>query len=59
MLNGALRRRAQELGIDIIEGVARAAPSKHGASIAVHLADGVALKARLLVAADGVNSQTA
>ena len=56
-LNGALRRRAQKLGIDIIEGVAVRAFDSNGVGISVHLADGTALKARLLVAADGVNSK--
>ena len=56
-LNGALRRRAQKLGIDIIEGVAVSAFDTNGAGVTVHLADGVTLKARLLVAADGVNSK--
>lgn len=56
-LNGALRRRAQKLGIDIIEGVAVGAFDSNGAGITVHLADGATLKARLLVAADGVNSK--
>ena len=56
-LNGALRRRAQKLGIDIIEGVAVSAFDTNGAGVTVHLADGATLKARLLVAADGVNSK--
>jgi 2-octaprenyl-6-methoxyphenol hydroxylase len=56
-LNGALRRRAGELGIDIIEGVAVAAFETGPQHVAVHLADGVTLDARLLVAADGVKSR--
>jgi 2-octaprenyl-6-methoxyphenol hydroxylase len=56
-LNGALRRRAQKLGIDIIEGVAVSAFDTNGAGVTVHLADGATLKVRLLVAADGVNSK--
>ncbi|MBN9551784.1 MAG: FAD-dependent monooxygenase, partial [Alphaproteobacteria bacterium] len=56
-MNGALRRRAGELGIDIIEGVAVSAFDTGGAGITVHLADGAALTARLLIAADGVNSR--
>ncbi|MER8494433.1 ubiquinone biosynthesis hydroxylase [Mesorhizobium sp. M1312] len=56
-LNGALRRRAEKLGIDIIEGVAVNAFDVNGAGITVHLADGATLKARLLIAADGVNSK--
>ncbi|TIM35806.1 MAG: 2-octaprenyl-6-methoxyphenyl hydroxylase, partial [Mesorhizobium sp.] len=38
-LNGALRRRAEKLGIDIIEGVAVSAFDVNGAGITVHLAD--------------------
>ncbi|MER9578489.1 ubiquinone biosynthesis hydroxylase [Mesorhizobium sp. M0189] len=56
-LNGALRRRAEQLGIGIIGGVAVRAFDTNGAGITVHLADGATLKARLLVAADGVNSK--
>lgn len=56
-LNGALRRQADTLGIDVIEGVAVRAFDSDGGGVTVHLADGAALKARLLVAADGVNSK--
>lgn len=57
VLNGALRRRAAELGIDIIEGIA-VSGFQHGPSdMAVHLEDGITFDARLLVAADGVNSR--
>lgn len=56
-LNGALRRQAGALGIDVIEGVAVRAFDSDGGGVTVHLADGAALKARLLVAADGVNSK--
>lgn len=56
-LNGALRRRAGELGIDIIEGVAVAAFDVDGGAATVHLADGATLTTRLIVAADGVNSK--
>ncbi|ESY78366.1 2-octaprenyl-6-methoxyphenyl hydroxylase [Mesorhizobium sp. LNHC221B00] len=56
-LNGALRVRAEKLGIDIIEGVAVQGFETNSAGITVHLADGAALTARLLVAADGVNSK--
>lgn len=57
VLNGALRRRAAELGIDIIEGVAVQAFETGGSGVEIHLADGTSLNARLLVAADGVNSR--
>ena len=57
VLNGALRRRAAELGIDIMEGVAVTSFESGMAASTVHLADGAALEVRLLVAADGVNSR--
>lgn len=56
-LNGALRRKAAELGIDLIEGVAVDMFSVEPGDVTVHLADGAALKTRLLVAADGVKSR--
>jgi 2-octaprenyl-6-methoxyphenol hydroxylase len=56
-LNGALRKRAGELGIDIIEGVSVSAFDASGTGVTVHLADGATVSARLLVAADGVNSK--
>jgi 2-octaprenyl-6-methoxyphenol hydroxylase len=56
-LNGALRQRASELGIDIIEGVGVSAFDATGTGVTVHLADGATISARLLVAADGVNSK--
>ena len=55
--NGALRRLAGELGIDIIEGVAVSGFDVGSASVSVHLADGVVVDSRLLVAADGVRSK--
>lgn len=57
VLNGALRRRAADLGIDIIEGVAVQGFDTGPANVSVHLADGIVVNARLLVAADGVNSK--
>ena len=56
-LNGALRRRAAELGIDIMEGIAVQAFDTDVGGVTVHLADGATLRARLLVAADGVKSR--
>ena len=57
VLNGALRKRAAALGIDLIEGVAVSGFEQGGATVAVHLADGITLDTRLLVAADGVRSR--
>ncbi|MCC6203535.1 MAG: ubiquinone biosynthesis hydroxylase [Hyphomicrobiales bacterium] len=57
VMNRALRRRASDLGIDIIEGVAVQGFDVTGAGVTVHLADGVTIDARLLVAADGVKSR--
>lgn len=57
VLNGALRRRAAELGVDIIEGVAVQTFEAGVAGTKVHLADGVGIDTRLLIAADGVNSK--
>lgn len=57
VLNRALRRRAGELGVDIVEGVAVLGFDVGAAHVTVHLADGVTLQARLLVAADGVKSR--
>lgn len=57
ILNGALRRRAAELGVDIVEGVAVQSFTTGMATVAVVLADGVTVQTRLLVAADGVKSR--
>ena len=56
-MNAALRRRAGELGIAIVEGVAVDHFDVDGASVTVALADGGSIEARLLVAADGVKSR--
>lgn len=56
-LNAALRRRAAELGIAMIEGVGVTGFETRPQSTEVHLADGVTLTTRLLVAADGVKSR--
>ncbi|MBX3531173.1 MAG: ubiquinone biosynthesis hydroxylase [Rhizobiaceae bacterium] len=56
-LNGALRRLAGALKIDLIEGVAVNGFETHAGHVTVHLADGLPLAARLLVAADGVRSR--
>src|SRR6478735_4486885 len=46
VLNGALRRRAAALGIDIIEGVGVQAFERGHANMRVHLADGVVFDTR-------------
>ncbi len=56
-MNAALRRRAAEHGISLIEGVAVDRFDVEDASVAVALADGRRLDARLLIAADGVKSR--
>ncbi len=56
-MNGALRKRAAELGVDVIEGVGVSGFDVAGGGVTVHLADGATLGARLLVAADGVRSR--
>ena len=57
VLNGALRARAAGLGIAIVEGVAVAGCEAGPAAMRIDLSDGIALRARLLVAADGVRSR--
>ena len=56
-INTSLRRRAGELGIDMIEGVGVTGFEASARETLVRLADGVTLSARLLVAADGVKSR--
>ena len=55
--NGALRRRAEELGIELIEGVAVDGFQTGPNSVSVEFADGGTIEARLLIAADGVRSR--
>jgi 2-octaprenyl-6-methoxyphenol hydroxylase len=57
VMNGALRKRAAALGIDIIEGVAVESFERADGTVRVHLADGTPCETRLLVAADGVKSR--
>lgn len=56
-LNGSLRDIAGKQGIDLIEGVAVSGFESDAAWAMVHLADGISVKTRLLVAADGVRSR--
>jgi 2-octaprenyl-6-methoxyphenol hydroxylase len=57
VMNGALRRKAEVLGIDILEGVAVDGFETGPAHVSVKLADGIRLDAKLLIAADGVRSR--
>lgn len=57
VLNGALRKRAEELGILFREGVAVDGFQTKPAALAVSLAGGDVIETRLLVAADGVRSR--
>ena len=57
VLNGALRRRAAELGVGLIEGVAVEAFETGASHTTVRLAGGLSIVTRLLVAADGVKSR--
>lgn len=56
-LNGALRARAEELGIDIVQGVSVEGFDRGTARTIVRLSDGLAVSARLLIACDGVKSK--
>jgi 2-octaprenyl-6-methoxyphenol hydroxylase len=53
----ALRLKAVELGIDIVEGTSAIAINPTTSSMGVTLSDGEEISARLLVAADGVKSK--
>ena len=56
-LNGELRRRADELGVVLIEGAGVASFTATPSKMQITLSDKRALEARLLVAADGVRSK--
>lgn len=56
-LNGALRRRAAELGVEIREGLGVTGFTPLPAATRVDFADGTNVEARLLIAADGVKSR--
>ena len=57
VLNGALRRRAAELGVELIEGMAVESFATGLARSVVSRGNGSSVEARLLVAADGVRSR--
>ncbi|RCS22408.1 ubiquinone biosynthesis hydroxylase [Phyllobacterium salinisoli] len=57
VLNTALHAKAGELGVEIIEGVGVDGFDVRANTVSIHLSDGLALEARLLVAADGVRSR--
>ncbi len=56
-LNGALRARAQELGVELREGLGVSGFETGAAETRVTLADGAIIDARLLIAADGIKSR--
>ncbi|PRD44443.1 2-octaprenyl-6-methoxyphenyl hydroxylase [Phyllobacterium phragmitis] len=56
-LNAALNAKAEQLGVEIIEGVGVDGFDVRANSVTVHLSDGLTFEARLLVAADGVRSR--
>jgi 2-octaprenyl-6-methoxyphenol hydroxylase len=56
-LNGALRRRADEFGIDILPGLAATALEVDPTHARLQLSDGRSLEARLVIACDGVRSR--
>lgn len=57
VMNGALRARADALGVTMMEGTAIDGFERDAGGITVRTADGPALRARLLIAADGVRSR--
>lgn len=57
VLNGALRAKAAELDIELVEGVGVAGFEDIGGALKVALADGSTMRTPLLIAADGVNSR--
>lgn len=56
-LTGALRRRAGEMGIDIMQNTAVETFNVEPSSVVAHLADGIRCRTRVLVAADGIKSR--
>lgn len=56
-LNASLHAKAEELGVEILEGIGVDRFDTGANSVTVHLSDGCTLETRLLVAADGVRSK--
>ncbi|WP_420960685.1 ubiquinone biosynthesis hydroxylase [Brucella sp. IR073] len=56
-LNAALHAKAEELGVEIVEGIGVEGFTTNTNSVTVTLSDGRVLTARLLIAADGVRSR--
>ncbi|WP_295894504.1 ubiquinone biosynthesis hydroxylase [uncultured Bartonella sp.] len=56
-LNGALHRRAKQLGIPLLEAVGVNNFTNNGNEVVIDLSDGKTLRSRLLVAADGARSK--
>lgn len=56
-MNGALRKRAAKLGVTLAEGVSVDGFDRDDGGVTVNLGDGRAIRARLLIAADGVRSR--
>jgi 2-octaprenyl-6-methoxyphenol hydroxylase len=57
VLNASLRAKAEELGIEFIEGAPVNGIEQGEAHLTVRYADGKSLRTRLLIAADGVKSR--
>jgi 2-octaprenyl-6-methoxyphenol hydroxylase len=56
-LNRALRRKAKQTGVEILDGAGVSAFEAKPGSVDVSLSEGSGISTRLLVAADGVNSK--
>jgi len=56
-MNAALRRRCAELGVTVVDGIAATGFSTAGGPADISLSDGSSIRARLVVAADGVKSK--
>lgn len=56
-MNAALRRRCADLGVTVVDGIAATGFSTADGPAEVSLSDGRSIRARLVVAADGVKSK--